>query len=142
VSGRTISAALRSRVRRRARDRCEYCLYPQRACYARFHCDHFVPISGGGLPTFDNLIWACPACNASKQARQFVSDPRTGIRAPLFNPRRERWTEHFRWSADMLRIVGLTPTGRATIRALRMNRRGVTVIRAMLLELDLHPAQG
>jgi hypothetical protein len=29
--------------------------------------------------------------------------------------------EHFRWTADGLRIIGLTPAGRATVAALRLS---------------------
>jgi hypothetical protein len=29
--------------------------------------------------------------------------------------------EHFRWSADGLRIIGLTPVGRATVVTLRLS---------------------
>jgi hypothetical protein len=39
----------------------------------------------------------------------------------LFNPRTQRWPEHFAWSTDGLRVVGLTPTGRATVAALRLD---------------------
>jgi len=45
------------------------------------------------------------------------------------------------WSTDSLRIHGTTPTGRATVRLLKMNRRGVTIIRMLLLQAGLHPAQ-
>lgn len=45
------------------------------------------------------------------------------------------------WSRNGLKLLAKTPTGRVTIRALRMNRRGVTVLRSMLIELGLHPAE-
>ena len=47
-------------------------------------------------------------------------DPESQIVVPLFNPRTQRWSEHFSWSVDGLRIVGLTPTGRATVAALHL----------------------
>lgn len=37
----------------------------------------------------------------------------------LFNPRRDRWDEHFAYRGGG--IVGRTPTGRATVRLLQMN---------------------
>jgi hypothetical protein len=55
---------------------------------------------------------------------------------PLFHPRRDRWSDHFRWTRDC-RIRGRTPTGRATVLALGMNRPAVIAIRKMLLELGL-----
>ena len=130
---------LRRRVRRRAKFRCEYCHYPQIACYAPFHCDHFLPKYRGGITHFGNLIFACPTCNGAKRLRRIdAADPTTGLRVPLFNPRIDVWDEHFRWSANGLKILGKTPIGRATVRTLRFNRRGVSVLRSMLLELGLH----
>ena len=39
----------------------------------------------------------------------------------MFDPRSQRWAEHFRWSDDGVRVEGLTPTGRATVMALRLD---------------------
>lgn len=136
-----IPLQLRRRVRQRAGDRCEYCHYPQAACYAAFHCDHFVPQSQGGSIDFNNLVFACPTCNASKHAQLQAFDRMTGQIVPLFNPRKDDWNEHFRWSANGLTLLGKTPSGRVTIRQLRMNRRGVAIIRSMLIELGLHPIE-
>lgn len=37
----------------------------------------------------------------------------------LFDPRRDRWVEHFRFRGTS--IEGLTPTGRATVYLIAMN---------------------
>jgi hypothetical protein len=58
--------------------------------------------------------------NASGRRRATATDPETGQIAPLFNPRLQVWFEHFAWSSDGLRIVGLTPIGRATVAALHL----------------------
>ena len=137
--GGSIPDSLRRRVRRRAKNRCEYCHYPQAASYAAFHCDHLTPESLGGPTTFHNLLWACPTCNGSKQGHTQGLDPLTKRLVPLFDPRKQKWDDHFAWTPDGLRIRGKTPVGRATVRALRMNRRGVTLIRALLLRFDMHP---
>jgi hypothetical protein len=39
----------------------------------------------------------------------------------LFNPRSKRWADHFGWDATRRRIVGRTPTGRATVVMLDLN---------------------
>ena len=140
MSRNPIPARLRAKVRRRARNRCEYCHYPQIACYAAFHVDHYAPRSQGGATGFENLVFACPTCNGSKHARLHAYDRVTARSVPLFNPRQDSWRDHFAWSRNGLKLHAKTPTGRATIRALRMNRRGVTVLRSMLIELGLHPA--
>jgi hypothetical protein len=58
----------------------------------------------------------------------------------LFNPRRQAWTAHFDWSEDLLEIIGLTPTGRATVAKLRLNREKARIIRSLLLDFGHHPA--
>lgn len=40
---------------------------------------------------------------------------------PLFNPHEQEWSEHFSWVEDGLRIMGLTPIGRATCNRLDLN---------------------
>jgi len=65
--------------------------------------------------------------------------PSQGDSVPLFNPRLQKWPDHFRWSEDNLRVIGRTPTGRATVRALRMNRHGVARVRTYLIARGVHP---
>ncbi len=86
---------------------------------ATFHVEHIIPRSLGGLSETDNLAWACPSCNLHKSNR--VEVPAVGKLESvlLFNPRRDRWTDHFRW--DGYQIIGLTQIGRATIEALLLN---------------------
>jgi hypothetical protein len=48
-------------------------------------------------------------------------DPQTKETVPLFNPRSAVWAEHFTWSADGLRIVGVSAVGRATCQRLDLN---------------------
>ncbi len=70
--------------------------------------DHIRPASAGGVSDVENLCLACYRCNKFKGARLDVPDPLTGETAPLFNPRAQTWHDHFAWSADGLRVVGLT----------------------------------
>jgi hypothetical protein len=67
-----------------------------------------------------NLWLACPICNGHKSDKTSAADPETGEIVALFNPRTQHWREHFRWSEDGIRIVGLTPVGRATVIALHL----------------------
>ena len=46
-------------------------------------------------------------------------DDETGQIAPLFNPRAQAWDDHFRFEG--MRIIGMTPVGRATVRVCVMN---------------------
>lgn len=137
-----ISLALRELVIRRAKGCCEYCRTPGRYSPEVFEVEHVLPVSAGGQTTPDNLALACPACNRYKGSRQTATDPETGVDIPLFNPRAQRWQDHFRWSDDLIEIVGQTPTGRATVSLLHMNRPAVCHFRVALKALGLHPAVG
>jgi hypothetical protein len=66
-------------------------------------------------------------------------DPVGGKDAPLFHPRQQHWGDHFQWSQDYLTVVGLTPTGRATVEALQLNRPGVVNLRGLLYRVGKHP---
>jgi hypothetical protein len=59
----------------------------------------------------------------------------------LFNPRQQRWHDHFAWSDNATRISGLTACGRATIAALQMNRFGVVNLRQLLVDTGRHPPE-
>jgi hypothetical protein len=48
------------------------------------------------------------------------TDPETGDRVDLYNPRQDSWERHFTIDVSG-HIIGLTPTGRATVRLLDMN---------------------
>src|SRR4051794_19138781 len=116
-----ISVALDQRVRDAARNRCGYCLSPQHLVMARLEIDHIIPISKGGTSDERNLWLSCPLCNAAKRDRTTAVDPETRMEVLLFHPRLDVWSEHFRWSDDGIRIIGLTPTGRATVAALHLD---------------------
>jgi len=109
-----ISDEQRERVIQRAQGRCEYCQAPL-AIVVEMEIDHIVPQSAGGPTELNNLCLACAGCNGFKLAFQSGNDPDTGEIAALFNPRIQVWNEHFTWSEDGTRIIGLTPTGRATV---------------------------
>jgi hypothetical protein len=123
----TLPSRLRRQVVTRARERCEYCGLAQAGQEATFHVDHITPVANGGPTVQDNLALACVSCSLRKGARLSAPDPRTGEEAPLFNPRHDDWSTHFRWTG--VHVVGLTSTGRATVAALDMNRPLILAIR-------------
>jgi HNH endonuclease len=131
--GEHIPAALVRLVHDRAGKICEYCHLPQLLQEAAFHIDHISPRSGKGPSHADNLALACVTCSLKKAARTRARDPLTKKLVPLFHPRHDRWSDHFRWSGS--KLIGRTPTGRATIFALGMNRPAIVAIRRTLIEL-------
>ncbi len=117
----TISIALRQRIRQRANFLCEYCHSSEEASASLFTMDHLIPQSLGGTDSEDNLALACHRCNGRRY--NFINgiDPQTQTIVPLFNPRQNRWSDHFIWSADGEKILGITSIGRATVERLDMN---------------------
>jgi hypothetical protein len=57
----------------------------------------------------------------------------------LFHPRKQSWQQHFAWSGDGIRVLGLTAVGRATVEALRMNRPMIMQLRRYWAAMNLHP---
>ena len=113
---------LRDFVEARADGRCEYCRRYQDMIGATFfEVEHIIPRARGGLTVPHNLAFACRRCNLLKGDATEALDRRTGRRVPLFNPRRDRWGDHFRRSRDQVRIYGRTAIGRATVALLRFN---------------------
>jgi len=58
---------------------------------------------------------------------------------PLFNPRSQRWSDHFRWSDDGIRIIGLTPAGRGTVLASRLDNEFILPARRHWVQAGWHP---
>jgi len=117
----TISIASRQRIRQRANFLCEYCHSSEEANASLFTFDHLIPQSLGGTDIEDNLALACHRCNCRRYNFTDGIDPETQMIVPLFNPRRNQWADHFAWSTDAQKILGITITGRATIERLDMN---------------------
>jgi HNH endonuclease len=132
-----ISPNLHAEVVLRARHRCEYCRLSQLGQEAAFHIDHVVPRAAGGPTTTDNLALACVSCSLRKGAKQIAIDPESDDEVPLFNPRTQVWADHFRWKDE--RLVPLTPTGRATVDSLAMNRPLILGIRQEETTRGRHP---
>ena len=57
----------------------------------------------------------------------------------LFNPRSQRWREHFTWHEDGTEIIGLTPCSRATVEALRLNNQEIVGARSLWVQSGWWP---
>jgi hypothetical protein len=139
VSKGYVARALRELVARRARHRCGYCLTQEAVVGTPMQIEHIVPESLGGPTEEDNLWLACALCNVHKGDRVVAVDPTTGEVVRLFNPRTQRWADHFAWSAAGDWIVGRTPAGRATASALHLNRPSLVVARRAWIDAGWHP---
>ncbi len=126
-----VPAALRRFVFERAAGCCEYCGIAEPVVFAPHEIDHILAQKHGGQTEADNLALSCALCNKRKGSDIVSIDPETGQIAPLYHPRRERWSEHF--SLEGSQIVPLTLTGRVTIRLLQLNHPDRVAERELLL---------
>ena len=134
-----IPLQIRSAAFQRASGCCEYCL--SQACYSAttFSIEHIKPISQGGGTELNNLALACQGCNNFKYTATEALDPLTGVRAALYNPREDSWSDHFVWTADGTFMLGTSKVGRATIERMKQNREGVVNLRRTLAFVGKHP---
>ncbi|HEY0603341.1 MAG TPA: HNH endonuclease [Herpetosiphonaceae bacterium] len=137
-----ISREQRLAVGDRAQGCCEYCRSQERFAMQSFSIEHIAPYERGGAHDLDNFAFSCQGCNNHKYTKTEGRDPESDPKAPmvpLFHPRQNRWHDHFAWSEDFTIIAGLTPTGRATVEALRLNRPGLVNLRRLLVDAGEHP---
>jgi hypothetical protein len=128
-----MDAKTRQIVRERADDRCEYCrLRQEHSPLWRHQIEHIIPRKHGGDDDLNNLAWACVRCNLAKASNLSGRDRKTGQIVLLFNPRHQTWSDHFAY--EDAEIVGMTPTGRATVAVLNMNERRRLMLRQELLD--------
>ena len=136
---RRIRGSKRQAVTERAGGRCEYCRCPEYIGTQKFSIEHTTPWEQGGGNEMENLALACGGCNNSKYTKREAPDPVTRLLTALFHPRQQQWRDHFTWSADYLTVLGLTPTGRATVEALKLNRPEAIRFRKILYLAGEHP---
>jgi hypothetical protein len=134
-----LTTILRERVAQRSDRCCEYCWSQSRFSPDPFSVEHIVPRSKGGSDELDNLAFACQGCNNHKYNHLEGRDPVNGRLVALYHPYQQKWADHFAWNEDFTLMIGLTPTGRATVERLRLNREGVVNLRRVLRTIDEHP---
>lgn len=130
-----LPAGVKRSVRKSARDRCEYCHSQEPFSPSTFSIEHIVPRSLGGSDAVENLALSCQECNNRKFTSVTALDPLSGDSVSLFHPRQTRWGDHFTL------LFGLTPTGRATIEKLHLNRTSLINLRRVLHHAGVHPMQ-
>ncbi|HEX9973601.1 MAG TPA: HNH endonuclease signature motif containing protein [bacterium] len=128
-----------AQVALRAGHRCEYCRAPEVVFNFPFEVEHVLPVYRGGTDTENNRALACRSCNLRKATHVGGVDPKSEAMVRLFNPRYDRWEEHFLADPDSGEIKGLTAIGRATIARLEMNSEAQILARRQWMRLGLFP---
>ena len=131
---------VRSLVRERAGNRCEYCRLPQRAVDGRFQVEHIIARQHTIDDSLGNLALACDRCNLFKGPNLSSIDPDTGEIVRLFHTRQDQWSVHFEIRGD--RIIGLTSSGRATVQLLQFNAKRRVELRSALSAAGDLPDEG
>lgn len=131
MTQRKVPAAWKNRLRQQARSRCGYCLTTETLLGMSMEFEHLTPLKVGGQTVEENLWLSCRRCNQFKGAQTSARDPLTSEKVLFFNPRRQVWGDHFRWNEDGTEIIGITPEGRATVFALKLNHPVVVVARRL-----------
>lgn len=132
-----MDTALTRLVWQRAKGRCEYCQMPQAADDASFEIDHIIARKHVGPTVAGNLCLSCFYCNSFKGTDLTGLEPKTRKITPLFNPRRHKWANHFRWQGAYL--IGRTPIGRVTVALLHINDEYRVELREGLIEEGVFP---
>jgi hypothetical protein len=132
-----MDSATRDLIRRRAGDRCEYCLIRREHVVSPLHIDHIVAKQHRFDDDPSNLALACDQCNRHKGPNLAGIDPESGRLVALFHPRHDAWADHFALQGSL--IIGLTPTGRATLVVLAINSIRQERRRASLIASGLYP---
>lgn len=96
-----IPLRFRKVARQCANGQCEYC-QAQELIGVLLVVDHIKPLSYGGETDIANLYLACFHCNSYKSDFRVGLDLETWLESPLFNPRLDRWSDHFLWVAARL----------------------------------------
>lgn len=133
---RYVSDTNRLIVARRANHCCEYCRVSEEDHFLGFQIDHVIAIKHGGTNDVDNLAYCCPHCNQNKGTDLATLVP-SGDIVPLFNPRKQTWSEHF--SIDDGFILAKTSTGEGTISLLKLNDPDRLILRRVLEEAKRYP---
>lgn len=133
----SIPSSLRQLVIERAQGKCEYCLIHQDDSIYSHEVDHVIARKHGGQTVAENLALSCLSCNRHKGSDLTTFDPISNEIVLLFHPRRQTWSDHF--TLDGIHLVGITPTGRATVFLLKLNAPNRLAYRQVLIAQKRYP---
>lgn len=134
-----VSADLRQHVESRANQLCEYCLIHEDDTFLGCQVDHIIAEKHGGPTEADNLCLACTFCNRGKGSDIASIAGSTGQLVRLYNPRTDRWSDHFVLMNAI--IEPRTEIGEATAKILGFNEADRIQERALLRDAARYPPE-
>ncbi len=135
---RWISTELRQTIADRANNLCEYCLIAEVDTFYGCEVDHIISLKHRGYSDPDNLAYACAPCNRAKGS-DIASISASGELTRFYNPRTDRWNEHFRLEGAS--IQPLTIIGEVTVRILGFNDGARLHERDDLIRFGKYPSE-
>jgi hypothetical protein len=132
-----VGEELRRLVAARAEHVCEYCLIHEDDTFLGCEVDHIISVKHGGPTVADNLAYACAFCNRQKGSDIGSILWQTGEFIRFFNPRTDRWSQHFRLEGVV--IQPQTSIGEVTTRILDLNHSDRLLERQTLLAVGRYP---
>jgi hypothetical protein len=133
-----VGSELRLLVASRAAYLCEYCLIAEEDTYFGCEVDHIISVKHGGTSESENLAFACAFCNRYKGSdiASFTSHTRSLVR--FYNPRTDRWADHF--EMDGAHIKHVSEIGEVTAKILRFNDSAQILERESLIAIGRYPS--
>jgi hypothetical protein len=121
-----ISDSKRNTVREKYNFTCGYCGISEIDAGSQLEVDHFHPLKHGGTDDWDNLVYACPACNRNKASYwpSFDAPPHMFLLHPII----DKLNIHITLLQDG-NLAGLTPRGWFHIEWLHLNRPQLVTMR-------------
>jgi hypothetical protein len=132
-----IGAEIRRLVVERSEGLCEYCLIAEEDTFLGCQLDHIISEKHRGATLSENLANACVFCNQAKGTDIGSIHWDSGELIRFFNPRTDRWSDHFALSG--YRIEPRTEVGTVTARILSFNSVERLLERQALQLLDRYP---
>jgi len=133
-----VPAELRRLVISRSQGLCEYCLLAEDDTFFGCQIDHIISEKHGGPTEADNLAYACLACNLAKGSDVGSIHWESGALVRFFNPRTDRWADHFNLVGNQ--IQGVSLIGIVTARILGFNAIERLLERQILLARNHYPS--
>jgi hypothetical protein len=137
MSINAIDTDLRQLVLDRAEGLCEYCLIAELDTILGCQVDHIISEKHGDSTIAENLAYACVYCNRAKGSDIGSLHWESGEFVRFFNPRADRWAEHFKLVESQ--ITPLTKIGEVTARILQFNSPERILERRQLHAIGRYP---
>jgi len=134
-----VSSDIREIVAGRANYVCEYCLLPKKTLISDSKSNTSLVVSTAVLLRLIIWRWRVVFCNRYKGSDIASLIPARNELIRFYNPRSDRWREHFRLNGVV--IVELTEIGEATIRILQMNHDDQILDRQVLNVRGRYPSE-